>query len=112
MQYKVTEKYARGEAKAIASFQRFEDAKVFVQAKLHHDLNFNNPVTYAINDGVDDLESHDPIGSGAQGSASGSGQGSQGQGTGQRAALTPFATVLRPTGMPLSTPRNEDDQEK
>lgn len=96
MLFKVTGRYAKGNAKPIAAFNDEKDAKLFIEAKLAYDAAMNIKVVYELLEGMDVLQEFDPtkLENQSAGQSGGSAQSSSGS------RMSPLSTSLKPPGMP------------
>jgi hypothetical protein len=112
LQYTVEEKYQRGQPRVIAKFVTNNDARSFIALKLEEDAQMKSGVIFVLSEMGEEVES---FSQGSQSSApatqtTAQGQGGQGQSSGFRP--NPLQTTLRPSGMPPSTFKKDDDKDK
>lgn len=103
MLYQVKEKFSRGSETLIASFNRLNDAKLFIEKKLMTDMTMRVVTHYLLYEGMDLLEEF------AAGSESGA---SGGQSSTAAFRPSPLQTSPRPSGMPPSSFKEEENKDK
>jgi hypothetical protein len=106
--YKVAAKYAKGPEQLVAKFDKQDEAKEYIEQKLQKDAAMKVNVTYLLYDTGELLASYDQSNANDE---SGLGGGQQKAST-QSFRPTPLQTTLRPTGMPPSSFKNDDDDKK
>lgn len=109
MKCKVTSQFLRDSERQIALFDKVEDAKIFVSAKIVKDASLKLKVIYRIYQDFDTLiEEHDS----EKEMNTGSTQSAQGQTSSATFRPTPFDTTPRPPGTPKKWIIDPDDEKK
>lgn len=112
MLYKIVPQYPRGGTNPpIAQFKTINDAKLFIQAKLTEDMSLKIDAKYQLLEGMDEVQVFTQQDAENDNSSSSS-SGSQQRSSGQSFQPTPFNSAPRPTGMPPSWMKDEDDKKK
>ncbi|OAI50022.1 hypothetical protein AYO45_00130 [Gammaproteobacteria bacterium SCGC AG-212-F23] len=115
MYFKVTKIYpGRNTETPMQDFAKEKDAIAFIQKSLAEDNHFSVTATYKLYEFSDhirtfsqaDLEQKEGSSSSSSGSSSGR------PGTSQTFSPTPFNTAPRPTGMPHSWVKDDEDKKK
>jgi hypothetical protein len=105
--YKIAKKYSKGPEQVVAKFNDIKEAKSYINQKLQEDMNLKVVTSYLLYDMGDLIETIDQSSVSTTDDASG-----QQAGSGQRFSPSPLQTNPRPGGMPPSSFKDEDDQNK
>jgi len=112
LQYTVEEKYQRGQPRAIAKFVNNNDARSFIALKLEEDVQMKSGVSYVLLEMGEEVESFSQGSQSGQGGQGGQGaQGAQGQSSTSGFRPNPLQTTLRPSGMPPSSFKKDNEKE-
>ncbi len=113
LQYTVEEKYQRGQPRVIAKFVNNSDARSFIALKLEEDAQMKSGVSYVLLEMGEELESFSQGNkSTAPSQTQAQEQGSQGQSSTSSFRPNPLQTTLRPSGMPPSSFKKDDEKDK
>ena len=111
LMYKVAAKYQKGPETVVAKFDSLNEAKDFIQNKLHDDILLKVMVIYNLYELGELVASFDQSNVTVNAGTAGGGGGQQ-QSSTQRFSPNPLQTNLRPTGMPPSSFVDDDDSKK
>jgi hypothetical protein len=109
----VTKRFGRSETRA-GDFSKQVDAEKFIKEKLCEDILYKINATYGLYEGVDllqEFKQSDVIDESTDSSAS-STDSTGSSGSRSSFSPTPFNTAPRPTGMPQSWVKDEEDGKK
>jgi hypothetical protein len=112
LQYKVEIKYLKGTPIVLAQFKEEADARAYIAAKMENDISMRQSVTYILLELGEELETFDTSGKATVTTSGDSSGVSGGKSSSQNFRPNPLQTTLRPSGMPPSSFKNEDDKDK
>lgn len=113
MTYKVTKQYGRGNEMPDGDFKDLNEAKLHIKNKLVEDAAMRMKVIYRITEFGDVIEEFDPDKLPPPVTTTSGGDTSQqGQSTKSTFSPTPFQTSPRPPGMPPSSMKDVDEDDK
>jgi hypothetical protein len=109
----VTKRFGRSETR-VGDFSKQADAEKFIQEKLREDIRFKINATYGLYEGADLMQEfkQSDVVEESDSSSGSSSSSSQGAASGSSFAPTPFNSAPRPSGMPHSWVKEEDDKKK
>jgi hypothetical protein len=112
LQFTVEIKYLKGTPLALAKFKDEADARAFIAAKIEKDAALRTTVTYILLEMGEEVESFDSSGKAAEMTAGGTAGGGQAKSSTQNFRPSPLQTTLRPSGVPPSSFKSDDDKDK